>query len=102
MAEWKDLSYLEGTELTLVAGVISNYKEPHEIFFVKDYPNYCLIDTVFYGSEWGVDLPPRHIYRDIPKAKMFCGDLILKSVYGVMLAGREIKEQTFNIDKELK
>ena len=91
---FNDLSYLNGEEVIFIRGLsqlteLEMTKLPDRTFIVKDYGDAVLIDMVFERDYWGLDKPPRHIKKMIPKGALLTGDVVIKA-NGEYLTGRKV------------
>lgn len=97
--DYRDLSAYEGKEVRIIKWLWAfDYREPPaQAFIAKDYERTVLFDLVYTACEWGVQMPPRHILKMVPKSAMACGDVIVREAEtGRRLVGSEIsnyKEQ---------
>lgn len=75
---FEDLSWLEGMALELIRGPFESHPPDGRVMMLKDYPNAILVEMEYLESKWGLQIGPRHIRLMIPKASLYCGDVILK------------------------
>lgn len=74
--DYKSLVYLEGVPLDYIGGLNLSEK-PAEVTIYRDYPNTVLLELTFVKSYWSSSIPPRKMYRMVPKAALATGDVRL-------------------------
>lgn len=93
---YKNLSGFEHHEVKIIRWVyeFNEFREPPaKAIILKDYPKTVLFELIYTACQWGVQVPPRKIYKMIPKAAMAIGDVVVKdAASGIRLVGNEVAE----------
>lgn len=76
--KFEDLSWLIGMNLELIKGPFESHPPDGRVRMLEDYPDAILIEMEYVESKWGLTMPARWIKFLIPKASLYCGDVILK------------------------
>lgn len=76
--KFEDLSWMIGMNLELVKGPWESHAPDGRVRMIADYPETILVEMEYVESKWGLTMPARWIRLQIPKASLYCGDVVLK------------------------
>lgn len=75
---FEDLSWLAGMALEMIKGPVESHLPDGRVRLVADYPDTILVEMEYIESKWGLMMGPRWIRLLIPKASLYCGDVLLR------------------------